>query len=145
MQRRLCFFRREIFSFWRHAVRLRTMKRWSRWSSKADVLRWDTCPEPTELRLIGYLTESTWTQKSKSNTLTPRTSSQTYWQKAISHVMSGTIFSVCSTSAISALPAALRHCRKGHRKKQEKHELWQSQDRRWTWFRKLTVVKAWVL
>ena len=54
-------------------------------------------PEPTELRLIGYLTELTWTQKSKQNTLTPRTNSQTYREKAISHVMSG-------TSAISALP-----------------------------------------
>ena len=29
-------------------------------------------PEPTELRLIGYLTESTWTQKSQSNTLIPK-------------------------------------------------------------------------
>ena len=31
-----------------------------------------------ELRLIGFLTESTWTQKSKSNMLTPKTNSQTY-------------------------------------------------------------------
>ena len=30
-------------------------------------------PEPTELRLIGYLTESFWTPKSKSNMLTPKT------------------------------------------------------------------------
>ena len=33
---------------------------------------------------------------------------QTYWQKGISHVMSGTNFFVCLTSAISALSAALR-------------------------------------
>ena len=33
---------------------------------------------------------------------------QTYWQKGISHLMSGTIFFVCLTSAISALSAALR-------------------------------------
>ena len=30
-------------------------------------------PEPTELLLIGYLIESIWTPKSKSNTLTPKT------------------------------------------------------------------------
>ena len=35
-------------------------------------------PEPTELLLIGFLTESTWTQKSKSNFLTQRTNSQTH-------------------------------------------------------------------
>ena len=29
-------------------------------------------PEPTELLLIGYLTESIWIPKSKSNTLTPK-------------------------------------------------------------------------
>ena len=49
---------------------LKIMKRWSRWSSKAEVQQWDMYPEPSELRLIGYLTESTWTQRSKSNTLT---------------------------------------------------------------------------
>ena len=26
--------------------------RWSRWLSKDEVQQWDTCPEPTELRLI---------------------------------------------------------------------------------------------
>ena len=35
-------------------------------------------PEPTELLLIGCLKESIWTPRSKSNTLTPRTNSQTY-------------------------------------------------------------------
>ena len=30
---------------------------------RAKVRQWDTCPEPTELRLIGCLTESMWTQK----------------------------------------------------------------------------------
>ena len=72
---------------------LKIMKGWSRWSSKAEVQQWDTYPEPTELRLICHLTESTLTHKSKSNTLTPKTNSQTYWQRAFSHVMSGTIFS----------------------------------------------------
>ena len=33
------------------------------------------CPAPTELLWTGYLTESTWTQKSKSNTSNPKTNS----------------------------------------------------------------------
>ena len=35
-------------------------------------------PEPTELLLIGCVIESIWTPKSISNTLTPKTNSQTY-------------------------------------------------------------------
>ena len=38
-----------------------------------DARQWDMSPEPTELLLIGYLIESIWTPKSKSNTLTPKT------------------------------------------------------------------------
>ena len=54
-------------------VRYKTMKQWSRWSSKAEeVQQWDTCPEATELRLIGHLKESTLAQQSKSNFLTPK-------------------------------------------------------------------------
>ena len=56
---------------------LRTMKLWSRWSLKAEVLQWDMFPEPTELHLIGCSIELIWTPKSKSNTLTPKTNSQT--------------------------------------------------------------------
>ena len=33
--------------------------------------------------MIGYLTESNWTPRFKSNTLTPRTNSQTYWPREI--------------------------------------------------------------
>ena len=51
---------------------LSTTKPWSRWSSKDEVQRWDTCPEPTELRLFGCSTESTWNQRSKLKTLTPK-------------------------------------------------------------------------
>ena len=40
-------------------------------------------PEPRELLLIGCLIESIWTPRSKSNTLTPRTNSQTYWQRKV--------------------------------------------------------------
>ena len=199
-------------------------KRWSRWPSKAEVQQWDTCPEPTELRLTGYFRRSKSCRQAhlphatcshvrslhrshstddmctlaqgaqgsrrvvrrkttvhprvvvrpllhatlstsspslffhlccvvvvffseprpvvhvsyyplrrstagwhfygihlfhKSNTLTPKTNSQTYWQMTISHVMSGTIFSVCSLSAFSALSAALEQCRKGYRKEQK--------------------------
>ena len=38
-------------------------------------------PEPTELLLNGCLIESIWTPRSKSNTLTPKINSQTYWQR----------------------------------------------------------------
>ena len=78
-------------------------RQWScdqKWSSKAEVRRWDTCPEPTELRQIGCLTESIWTLKSQSNMLTPRTNLLTWWPKVISRVMSGIIFSDCWTSWI---------------------------------------------
>ena len=70
---------------------------WSRWSSNDEVRRWDTCLEPTELRLIGCSTESTWNQRSKSSMLTPKTNSRTCWPKVILHVMSGTIFFDCWT------------------------------------------------
>ena len=49
-------------------------------------------PEPTELLLIGCSIESIWTPKSKSNTLTPKTNSQTCWPREISHVKNGIIF-----------------------------------------------------
>ena len=75
--------------------------------------------------------------KSKSNMLTPKTNSQTYWQRAISHVMNGIIFSVCSISVSSAQQAALKWCRKERNKKQEERELWRSRSRRWTWSRML--------
>ena len=40
--------------------------------------RSDTRQEPTELLLVGYLTESIWNTKSKSNMLTPKTKSLTF-------------------------------------------------------------------
>ena len=43
-------------------------------------------PEPTELLLIGCSIESIWIPRSKSNTLTPKTNSQTIYLKRISHV-----------------------------------------------------------
>ena len=63
-----------------------------------EVQRRDTCPEPTELLLIGCLTESIRTTRY----LTPKTNSQTFWPKEISQEMNGiTFLQVCSTSWIS--------------------------------------------
>ena len=45
----------------------------------------------TELLLIGFSIESTWIARSKLNTSTPKTNSQTSKPKEISHVMSGII------------------------------------------------------
>ena len=50
----------------------------------------------TELLWVLCLTESIWTQNSKSVTLTPNTNSETSWPKGISRVMSGIIFFICS-------------------------------------------------
>ena len=58
---------------------LKTRKLSSRWLSKDEVQQWDTCPEPTELRLIGCSTESTWNRRSKSNMWTPKTNSLTWF------------------------------------------------------------------
>ena len=81
-QCRLGFVIREILSFWRLASHF-----W-RWGSgdqddhqRLKTINETRIPEPIELHLIRYLTESTWTQKSKSNTLTRKTNSQTYWQR----------------------------------------------------------------
>ena len=66
-------------------------------------VRWDTSPELTELRLIGCSIELTWTQKSKSNTSTPKTNSQSdewnhlLWLFNISHCSSTSCFEVMST------------------------------------------------
>ena len=77
-----------------------------------EAPQWDMVPEPTELLLIGCSIEPVWTPRSKSNTLTPKTNSQTYWPKEISHVMTGIIFCVCSTSAITVPSIDLKRCRK---------------------------------
>ena len=58
--------------------------------------------------LIDNLTEWTWTPRFRYGTLTPNTRRQTHWQKDASHVKSGIVSFVCSTSAISALFAAPR-------------------------------------
>ena len=42
---------------------LKTTKQWSRWSPREGVPQWDMFPGHTELRLIGWSIESTWTPK----------------------------------------------------------------------------------
>ena len=51
---------------------LKSMKQWSKWSLRAEILRWDTCQEPSDLPLIGHSTESIWAQRSKSNLFTSK-------------------------------------------------------------------------
>ena len=80
---------------------LKTTKPWSKWSLKDEVQRWDTCPEPTELLLVGYSTESIWNPRSKSNMLKPKTNSQPSLSKEVSQEMSGITFCVSSTLCIS--------------------------------------------
>ena len=99
----LCFIERKVFSIRCDPLHfLKTTKQWLKWSSKAEVQQWDTYPEPTELLKTGCLTELIWIRRFKSNMLTPKNNSLTCWLKGTSHVMSGTIFTVCSTSAIWA-------------------------------------------
>ena len=62
---------------------LKTMKLWSKWSSKTEVPQRDMRQEFTELLLIGCLTESTWNPRLKSNLWTPKTNSLTFWPKVI--------------------------------------------------------------
>ena len=79
---------------------LKTTRQWSRLSSKDEAQWWDTCQGPTELRKVGCLTESTWTQKSKSKLLTPKNNSLTCWPQEVLRVMNGAIFFVCLASWI---------------------------------------------
>ena len=88
---------------------LRTVKPWLRWESKAGVQQWDTCQERPGVLWIVCLIRLIWTQKFKSVRLTRNTNSQTCWLKGISHVLSGTIFFICSTSAISATPCCTKN------------------------------------
>ena len=99
--------------------------------------------------LTGRLTELILIPRFKSSMSTPNINLQTHWHKGTSHVMSGTIFFVCLTSAISAYfaglripawPAALKRWRKGCKNKRVKRGSLQSQNRRWIWSRMLRQV-----
>ena len=84
---------------------------------------------------LDWLFESIWTPRSTSNTLTPRTNSQTHWPREISHVMSGTIFCFCSTLAMSASSTSVQRGRKEHKKMHVKKMSQQNQSRWWIWCR----------
>ena len=60
---------------------LKTTKQWSRSLLRNEARQWDMFTEHTELLLIRFSIESIWTPKSKSNALTPKINSQTYWSK----------------------------------------------------------------
>ena len=85
-------------------------------------------PGPTELRLIGCLIESTWTQKSKSSASTPKTNLLTSLPKEISHVTNGITCCLYSISAISVPQFALEQWRKDFNKIQEKNDSQQNRD-----------------
>ena len=136
----LCFVEREIFSFWCNALCF-----WGQRSSdQNDHQRQESDNEtriqnPQSCSWLAFW-QNQFFQRFKSNTSTPNTNSQTYWRREISHVMSGIIFSICSTSAISASFAALRlsvspvapeRWRKGCNNRKETTGSWQSQSRRW--------------
>ena len=118
-----------------YCMGLRTMKQRSKWSLKEGLLQWDMFPGLTELHLIGCLIELIWIPKYKSNTLTPRTNSQTFWPKEISHVMSGIICWACLTLAISVLQFSLLQWRSEFNKNQEKNESQQNQNLWWVLLR----------
>ena len=119
----------------------KTTKQWSKWSSKARVQRRDPCQEPTELRLIGFLTGSPWTPRSKSKMLTPKTNSRTCWPKVVLRVMNGTIFFDCWTAWMSrCFPAAIffqtesrLSCLRELRKARLKKVRWWRNGDRWVW------------
>ena len=77
-------------------------------NKKAEVPQRDMCQGPMEFLLIGCLTEIIWTPRFRLGSLTPNINSQTFWPQVSWHVLNGTIFFICSTSAISPLLAALR-------------------------------------
>ena len=109
----------------------KTMKQWSKWSSKGGVPQWDTFPEPTELLFIGCLIELIWTPKSKSNTSTPKTNLLTFWPKEVSRGMSGIICCAYSILAISVLQFALLQWHSDLNKIQEKDESQPNQNLWW--------------
>ena len=90
-------------------------------------------PEPTELLLIGCLIESIWIPTFKFSTMTPKTNSQTYWPRDISHVMNGIIFVL-----VYQLPfqfhSVSKRCRKEHKKMQVKKESQKNRSRWWIWY-----------
>ena len=86
-------------------------------------------PGPTEFRLIGYSIESIWTQKSKSNMLTPKNqladtlTKGNFTRDEWNHL----VVLVQHYLAISVLPCALKQWRNDLNTVQEKNESQQNQ------------------
>ena len=108
---------------------LRTTKQWLKWSSKGRSPTMRYVSRTHRVSCSWLLPELIWIPRFKSSMSTPNTNSQTCWLKWILHVMSGTIFFICLTSAIlahftglgiSAWPAPLKRSRNGCKKKGEK-------------------------
>ena len=112
---------------------LRTMKQWSRWSLKG---RGPTMRHVSRTHTVAldwfFRSNQFWIPRFKASMSTQNTNLQTYWQKGISHVMSGTIFFIFSTTAISAYsaplrisvwPAALKRWRKGCKNRKERNRI----------------------
>ena len=73
--------------------------------------------------------------KSKSNTLTPKTNSQTYWQRVISHVTNGTIFWCLFNISHFSSTDCSEVIRKERKKIQVEKESQQNRDQWWIWSR----------
>ena len=102
-----------------------------KWLWKAEVLQWDMFRELIELLLIGCSIDLILIQRSKSNTSTPRTKLQTFWQRGISHMMSGIICWICLTLAISVLQVASLQWQNELNKNQDKDVLHPNHDPWW--------------
>ena len=115
---------------------LRTMKLWSRWSLKGEVLQWDMFPQLTELLLIGC---SIWinldskiqikyidTKNQLADSLT-KGSFHTWWVESFVEFV--------ETLAISVLQLALLQWQNELNKNQEKNESQQNQDLWWIYQR----------
>ena len=99
---------------------LRTMKLWSRWSLKAEVLRWDMFPRLTDCSwLFDRINLDSKVQIKYVDTKKPTRRYPN--QRGISHVMSEIICWVCLTSAILALQLAPLQWQNEFNKDQQKN------------------------
>ena len=73
---------------------------------EAGVQQRDTCQEPTEILLIGCLTESIWTPRFKYGTLTPNTESQTLIEGHFTRDERNNLLCLCNFSHFKSLCCA---------------------------------------
>ena len=92
-------------------------------------------PEPTELLLVGCSIKLIWTPKSKSNTLTPNTNSQTYWPKGnFTRDEWNHLLCLFNISHFSSTVCSEVMSKKGRKKNQVKKESQQNQSRWRIWY-----------